>query len=326
MIVPRQGRRERSYLEGTGATEDAASGRAAQPEGIVTASSKPPRARAFLAVDVGGSSVKSAFVADGRVQQAVREPVARDLDGLVAQLERLAAQADDWGLCIAGLVEDGTVRYAANLPLRETPLAELLTPRPRVVVNDLVAATVGEASGGTLALLQVGTGIAARCALEGRVLPGGEVGHLRFRDGGLPCRCGNRGCAEAYGAWGGILDRYAAAGRPEPTPASLLAEAETDDWAAEVLTDALEAIGFSAAALVAACEPGTLRLGGGVAAAWGETLLEAVRRGLKERILPDVAAATVVERAKLGDTAGLVGLAALARRSEVTADPAPTLR
>src|SRR5580765_1198571 len=33
MVVPRQGRRERSYLEGTGATEDAASGRAARSGG-----------------------------------------------------------------------------------------------------------------------------------------------------------------------------------------------------------------------------------------------------------------------------------------------------
>jgi glucokinase len=208
------------------------------------------------------------------------------------------------------------VRYAANLPLRKTPLPELLTPRPRIFVNDLVAATVGEAAGGTLALLQVGTGIAARCAVEGRVLPGGEVGHLRFRDGGLRCRCGNRGCAEAYGAWGGILDRYAEAGRPEPTPATALEEA--DGWAREVLADALEAIGFSAAALVAACEPGTLRVGGGVAAAWGETLLESIRSALRERVLPDVAAATVVEGAKLGDSAGLVGLAALAQKWEVT--------
>jgi glucokinase len=270
-------------------------------------------AEGFLAVDAGGSSVKSAFVVDGSVQRPAREPVARDLEGLVGQLERLAAQADDWGLCIAGLVEDGTVHYAANLPLRETPLLELLSPRPRILVNDLVAATVGEAAGGTLALLQVGTGIAARFAVDGRTLPGGEVGHLRFRDDGLACRCGNRGCVEAYGAWGGILDRYARESRPEPTPASVLDEALVDPWARGVLDDALEAIGFAAAALVAAWEPGTLRLGGGVATAWGETLVEAVRAQLGERVLPDLAAATTVEMARLGDAAGLVGVAALAR-------------
>lgn len=235
-------------------------------------------AEGFLAVDVGGSWVKSGLVVHGRVEAVAREPVGADLDGLVAQLERLAAQADEWGLCVPGLVEDGAVRYAANLPFRDTPLPELLTPRPRVFVNDLVAATVGEAEGGTLALLQIGTGIAARLAVDGRVLPGGEIGHLRFRDDGPLCGCGNRGCVEAY-----------------------LRESEGD---------ALEAIGFAAAALVSAWDPGTLRLGGGVAAAWGNPLLEAVRKSVGERVLPGTV--VTVERARLGDSAALVGLAALA--------------
>jgi len=271
----------------------------------------------FFAVDVGGSAVKSGLVVDGAVEGLTREPVARDLDGLVAQLERLVAGRAEWGLSIAGLVdtERGTVRYAANLPLRDTALAELLTPRPRVFENDLVAASVGEAAGRTLALLQVGTGIAGRFARNGLVASAqpyaGEVGHLRFRDDGLRCRCGNHGCAEAYGSWGGILDRHAAAGRPEPTPDGLLEQAASDEWAAEVLRDALEAIGFAAAAIVAAWDPGTLRVGGGVAAAWGETLLDAIRAGLHERVLPDLAAGTTVEPARLGDAAPLLGLAAL---------------
>jgi len=235
----------------------------------------------FLAVDVGGTWVTSGVVADGGVENHSREPVAADLSGLVAQLNRVAG-GRDWGLCVPGLVENGSVRYAANLPLRDTPLPELLESRPRVFVNDLVAATVGEAAGGSLALLQIGTGVAARCAVEGRVLPGGEVGHLRFRDDGPLCRCGNRGCVEAY----------------------LRGLADPSD-------DALEAIGFAAAALVSAWDPGTLRLGGGVAAAWGETLLEAVREAVRERVLPGTA--TTIEPARLGDSAALVGLAELAR-------------
>ncbi len=274
----------------------------------------PAEAAPFLAVDVGGSSVKHALVMDGRLEAQGREPVAPDLDGLVAQLRRIQdeAGAPAWGLCIAGLidVERGVVRYASNLPLRETPLLELL-PDPAVFANDLVAATVGEAEGGTLALLQAGTGIAGRCAVEGRVDArpyAGEVGHLRFRAGGLRCRCGQDGCAEAYGAWGGILDRHADAGLPEPTPDSLFAAAEDDEWAREVLDDALEAIGFAASALVAACDPGTLRVGGGLTAVWGETLLTPIREALATSVLPDVAAATTVELARLGDTAALLGL------------------
>ncbi|HSC50526.1 MAG TPA: ROK family protein, partial [Gaiellaceae bacterium] len=239
----------------------------------------PAEAAPFLAVDVGGSSVKHALLVDGRLEAHAREPVMPDLDGLVAQLRRIHDEAavPSWGLCIAGLVdaERGVVRYASNLPLRETPLVELL-PEPAVFANDLVAATVGEAEAGTLALLQAGTGIAGRCAVAGRVDArpyAGEVGHLRFRPGGLRCRCGQDGCAEAYGAWGGIVDRHAAAGRAEPTPGSLLAAAEDDAWAREVLDDALRAIGFAASALVAACDPGVLRVGGGLASAWGVTLL-----------------------------------------------------
>jgi glucokinase len=276
-------------------------------------------ARPFFAVDVGGSSVKSGFVVDGAVEEPSREPVAPELEGLVAQLSRLVAGKADWGLSIAGLVdaERGFVRYAANLPLRDTALAELLSPRPRVFVNDLVAATVGEADGGTLALLQVGTGIAGRFARDGVVASAqphaGEVGHLRFRDDGPACRCGRRGCAEAYGSWGGILERFKAAERPSSTPVDLLEQAATDDWAAEVLREALDAIGFSAAALVAAWDPGTLRLGGGLAAAWCEPLLDAVRASLEERVLADLAAGTTVEQARLGDAAPLLGLAALAK-------------
>jgi glucokinase len=282
-----------------------------------------PADGAFFAVDVGASWVKSGQVVDGRAGEIAREPVARGLDELVGQLVRLHREAGSppWGLCIAGLVDRsrGLLRYSANLDLRDAPLVELLsaeTPAPVVFANDLDAAAVGEADGGTLALLQVGTGIAGRFVVDGDVLPSatglaGEVGHLRFRDNGLPCRCGRRGCAEAYGSWAGIERRYQEAGRPRPEPASLLAEA--DEWARGVLEDALDALGFAAAALVAITDPGTLRVGGGVATAWGETLLAAIGAALDERVLPEVAAATSVESATLGDAAALVGLASLVR-------------
>ena len=283
-----------------------------------------PAADPFFAVDVGASWIKSGTVVDSRATEIAREPVARGLDALVAQLVRLHKDAGSptWGLCVAGLVDrpSGLLRYSANLGLRDAPLVELLrtkTAAPAVFANDLDAAAVGEADGGTLALLQIGTGIAGRLVVAGEVPPSatglaGEVGHLRFRDNGLRCRCGRRGCAEAYGSWAGIERRYQEAGRERPEPASVLAEAETDDWARGVLADALDALGFAAAALVAVSDPGTLRVGGGVGAAWGETLLAAIRSALGERVLPEVAAATSVESATLGDAAALAGLARLA--------------
>jgi glucokinase len=278
----------------------------------------------FLAVDVGGSSVKSAVVVDGEVTRYSKDPVAAGLDGLVAQLSRLYEGCGlAWGVCLPGLIDarTGTVHYSANLGMRDVAFLDELEaalPRPLVFENDLVAATVGEAAGGTLALLQLGTGIAARCAVDGAVPASaggraGEVGHLRFRDDGLPCACGRNGCVEAYAGWGGIRRRYEEAGREIASPAGVLRDAETDPWARELLDEALEAIGFAAAALVSAWDPGTLRLGGGVAAAWGETLRAAVREALAQRLLPKLAATTQVEGARLGDGAALLGLYRLAR-------------
>ena len=269
---------------------------------------------AFFAVDVGGSSVKSALVVEGAVDAVAREPIAAGLDGLVAQLERLHPGTPAWGLCLPGQVADGRVRGAVNLGLDDAPLLELLDlPAPAAFANDLVAATTGEAAGGTLALLQVGTGIAGRFAVEGVVPPSatglaGEVGHLTFRPGGLECSCGRRGCVEAYGGWRGIAARCGELGHD-----ALIDEVLEADWAEEIRADAVEAIGFAAAALVAAHDPGTLRLGGGVAAVWGEPLLEAVRAAVRHRVLPAVGEATVVEPTRLGEAAPLLGLALLAR-------------
>lgn len=283
-------------------------------------------AEPFFAVDVGGSSVKSGVVVDGRIEEVAREPVAKGVEELVAQLVRLYADHAGsallpWGLCLPGLVDSrrGLISYSANLELHDVSVLELLAaelPKPRVLENDLVAAAVGEAGGGTLALVQLGTGIAGRYVIDGavpRAARAGEIGHLQFRPGGRRCPCGNRGCVEAYGGWRAIRERYEEAGRPVSSPATVLSEAETDPWARGLLDEALAAIGFAAAALVSVCDPGTLRVGGGVAAAWGETLLESIRASIATQVLPELAAATRVDPASLGNRAGLLGVYALAR-------------
>ena len=108
--------------------------------------------------------------------------------------------------------------------------------------------------------------------------------------------------------------RYEEAGRPVSSPATVLRDAETDPWARELLDEALEAIGFAAAALVAVCDPGTLRVGGGRRRGLGrDARSTAIRSALETRVLPELAAATRVESAKLGDRASLLGLYALGR-------------
>src|SRR6185437_13129459 len=110
---------------------------------------------------------------------------------------------------------------------------------------------------------------------------------------------------EAYAGMATIRKRYSELGRTAPSALQVLADAATDRDAAELLDDALSAIAFAAAVVVIAYDPGTLRLGGGVAAAWGERLRAAVVPGLSER--------TRFELSRLGDRAPLLGLLHLAK-------------
>ena len=148
---------------------------------------------------------------------------------------------------------------------------------------------------------------------------------------GIRCECGNRGCWEQY-ASGNALVREARAlisagspvvsdlfdrvgGRPEDLTGPLVTEAarDGDPLARELLGEIGRWLGIGMADLAAALDPGTFVVGGGVSAA-GDLLLgparEAFRRQLTGRgYRPE---ATIVA-AELGNEAGLVGAADLAR-------------
>src|SRR5690606_23687380 len=139
------------------------------------------------------------------------------------------------------------------LGLDGTPfdLATALRPRlgsaPVVVENDVNAAAWGAAQwlrrhggGDDLAVLNVGTGLAAGLVLDGVLRRGsrgmaGEVGHLVTDPAGPPCPCGKSGCLELYASGGGLARRWGG------TAAQLLAAARAGDAAAGRVRDDLVA-------------------------------------------------------------------------------------
>jgi glucokinase len=276
----------------------------------------------FLVVDVGGTDVKWAVATEGRLSDVQRVPTSSGSPAeLVDQLTRLhteaaAGRALPWALCIAGVVSSGGVVRSGNLDLDDEPMLERLAgagKRPLLLMNDVAAAAAGEAAGRTLALLQIGSGVAGRIVVDGAVVSGvngygGEVGHVVFVPGGRPCKCGRAGCVEAYAGMSAIRERYAVLGREAPSAQQVLVDAATDREAAAVLDDAVRAIAFAAAVLVSAADPATLRLGGGVAAQWGETLRASVATGLGRLLLPELTARTHVELSQLRERAPLLGL------------------
>jgi len=268
---------------------------------------------------------------------------------VVAELMQMvgAASVAAVGIGAAGFVaaDRATVVFAPHLSWRHEPLREALQKRvavPIFVDNDANAAAwaewkFGAAQGEShLMMITLGTGIGGGILIDGQVQRGrfgiaGEFGHMQVVPGGHRCECGNRGCWEQY-ASGNALVREArslfSANSPlasdlfdlvEGVPANLTgplitaAARDGDLTACELLAEIGNWLGVGIANLAAAFDPGTFVIGGGLSAA-GDLLLTSARETFKRQLTgrgyrPE--ARIVV--AQLGNDAGLIGAADLAR-------------
>ena len=265
------------------------------------------------------------------------------------------------GVAAAGFVDEhrATIRFAANLPWRDHPLRDILSRLvsiPVIVENDANAAAWGEYRFGAgrgvhdVVLVTVGTGIGAGIVIDGGLVRGAfgtaaEPGHLRMVPDGHPCGCGNRGCWEQYASGKALLRRAREMARDEPEeargflaaaggqvdaltgPMITQAAAAGDPGARAVLAETGRWLGEGIAALAAVLDPAVVVVGGGVSDA-GELLLGPARAAF----LPLLTGAAYrphleIRRAQLGNDAGIVGAADLARhprrtRSAALSEPA----
>jgi glucokinase len=248
------------------------------------------------------------------------------------------------GVGTPGVVIDGTVGGASNVPdfLERFSLGDLIEAEVGLetrVVNDVTAAAVGEHRQGAgrgcdnLLCVAVGTGVGGGLVLGGQPYEGrggaGEFGHQIVRQGGAVCPCGRRGCVEAYAgrrAMALAAERAQAAGREtilfdvmrekgKTRPSSgVFAEAYArgDELVADLLADAVAALGAGIASAVNLLDVDLVILGGGVGDRLGErfrTRIEAAARPLLFLQPPRVR----VVPAELGDDSGAIGAALLAR-------------
>jgi glucokinase len=251
------------------------------------------------------------------------------------------------GIGAAGFVaaDRATVVFAPHLSWRHEPLQEALQKRidlPIFVDNDANAAAwaewkFGAAQGEThLMMITLGTGIGGGILIHGQVQRGrfgiaGEFGHMQVVPGGHRCECGNRGCWEQY-ASGNALVREARSlflanspiasdllDRVEGVPGNLTgplitqAARDGDPTACELLAEIGNWLGVGIANLAAAFDPGTFVIGGGMSAA-GDLLLASARDTFKRQLTgrgyrPEAR----IVAAALGNDAGLIGAADLAR-------------
>jgi glucokinase len=251
------------------------------------------------------------------------------------------------GLGAAGLVDETRqiVRFAPNLDWVEEPLGPAVAAGsglPVVVENDANAAAWGEfrfgAGAGThdLVAVTVGTGIGGGIVHRDRLVRGSygmaaEFGHLvRVQDGRL-CGCGKRGCWEQYASGNALLrkarelaaDRRGEAhlllglgdGTPEGVTGQHVTQAalEGDPVALEAFRRIGTWLGTGLADVAALLDPAVFVIGGGVSEA-GELLLIPARAAFTGALVAgDHRPHAQIVAAVLGNDAGMIGAADLAR-------------
>ena len=213
---------------------------------------------------------------------------------------------------------------------------------PVVIENDANAAAWGEAKFGAgrnqahMMMLTIGTGVGGGIVVNNELYRGAfgiaaEFGHLRVVPEGHLCGCGARGCFEQY-ASGSALRRHAreAISASPDLARNLLARGDgtIDGLTGQAITDAAregdavalaafqttaQYLGAGIASLAVLLDPSCVVIGGGVVDA-GEILLGPTREAMK-RYMPFAGKHPYPEivAAELGNEAGLVGVADLAR-------------
>ena len=213
---------------------------------------------------------------------------------------------------------------------------------PVVIENDANAAAWGEARFGAgrgkrhMLMLTVGTGIGGGIVVNGELYRGAfgiaaEIGHIRVVPEGHLCGCGARGCFEQYGSGNALMRhaREAIAASPD-IARNLLSRGDgtLEGLTGKAITDAArdgdavalaafnttaQWLGAGIASLAVVLDPECVVIGGGVIDA-GEILLKPTREAL-ERSMPFAGKHPYPEiiGAQLGNEAGLVGVADLAR-------------
>jgi glucokinase len=305
-----------------------------------------------IGVDLGGTKMLVGVLAGTDCLYEEREAsTGQTEDELVELLVREIEEAREArpavaavGLGIPATIDHdrGVAVAAVNLPLSELPIRDLVSERvglPVFVDNDANVAALAEYLFGAaqgkpnVVMLTVGTGIGGGLVLNGEIYrgatgAGAELGHTVIQADGPPCQgnCPNHGCVEALasGTALGREGRAAAESAPDSAIGKALAEGREVDG--RLITEAALAgdetsiavfeligsrLGVACSSFANIFQPDAIVVGGGVIAA-GDLLLEPARREVRERALTPMNRTPILE-ATLGNDAGMIGAAALAR-------------
>lgn len=309
-----------------------------------------------IGIDIGGTKISIALGNEkGKIlsecliptrtgtqtRQSVRELI-RNIKKLLEKYPAPKYKNLGIGAGLPGPVDPhkGTVPVSPHLggwqgiPLRK--ILEKETGLPAVLANDANAAAVGEKFFGQgrgvsdFIYMTVSTGIGGGIVVNRRLLEGagfvaGEVGHMTIVPDGDPCKCGKRGCLEAYAsgtAIAGYVERQLCRGTKsilgklkskERVTAQIvgLAARRRDRLAIQAYERAGFYLGIGIANLLNILNPEKIILGGGVLKSSPSGFWSSMRASCKRDAWPEAIEAVKIVRSHLKGNSGNLGALAL---------------
>ena len=238
----------------------------------------------------------------------------KGLAAVTAEAGIEAGQVLGFGVAVPGVVDGDGVVYSQTTGWDAVPMAAMLgaaTAVPVFVANG--AQTVGQAEmwfgagrGARRAVIVlIGRGVGAAVMTDGAG-SAVEWGHTPLVFGGALCRCGARGCLEAYVGGDAITARLGV--DVDPRAMSRVLSGPVD---AAAMAETVGYLGAGLAGLVNLFSPDRIVLGGAVGAALGERFLPDVRRTAAASALRHPFAHTRIDVCQLGPDAVAMGAATL---------------
>lgn len=241
--------------------------------------------------------------------------------------------------------EKNTVTGAFNLNWRDTQevgsVIEAEVGIPFSIDNDANVAALGERWVGAgennpdVIFVTLGTGVGGGIIADGNLIhgvagAGGEIGHMIVEPhNGFECTCGSKGCLETVASATGVVKvaRLLAEGYEGDSPIKaaidngeavssrdIFVAAESGDAFADSVVEKVGFyLGLATANMSNILNPDSVVVGGGVSAA-GEFLRSRIEKYFMEYTFPQVRQSTKIKIAELGNDAGIIGAASLARQ------------
>lgn len=293
-----------------------------------------------VGVDLGGSHVAIGVVDyEGRIIEQFEKDFSveekRDVLNVainyivdVVNCLKKKYMLDEFGVGMAGTIQNGVVLRSVNLGVRNFDLKTELENRTGLTVfvkNDAKCAALAEYRFGdikefnNIIFLTLGTGIGGAFIYNGKLMysncaEGYELGHMIIKAGGLKCRCGKNGCFETYGGIlafkNKVIDRFHLS-HDIPGPELREFMNSSMDSIRDIIEEYVDDLAIGISNLINIFEPDCVVIGGGFAR-YDYMLLDKLKdKIINSNLLFNQRENITIKTAKLGNDAGIIGASKL---------------